>query len=128
MEIRQALALAQQQISLQLTRHCHCHGHRRADRQCVQSKLSKKAPYSQYSDLESEGVKVIFGSPEDKAALPDGKFDYIYDNNAKALEVNQGLIDLAKVIPPPPACPCAGRHSMPSDIEALLRSSWQRQQ
>ena len=62
-----------------------------------QSKLSKKAPYSQYSSLESEGVKVVFGNPEDKSALPEGKFDFIYDNNAKALEVNQGLIDLAKV-------------------------------
>ena len=78
----------------------------------MQSKLSKKAPYSQYSDLESEGVKVIFGSPEDKAALPDGKFDYIYDNNAKALEVNQGLIDLAKVSTRLHACPDVGKVSM----------------
>ena len=71
---------------------------RGSDRQRPQAKLSKKGPYSQYAGLESEGVRVVFGNPEDRAALPTDKFDVIYDNNAKKLEVNQGLIDLAKVL------------------------------
>lgn len=64
----------------------------------MQAKLTKKGPYAQYKELEAEGVKVIFGSPEDTSALPGDKFDVIYDNNAKDLKVNQGLIDLAKVL------------------------------
>ena len=72
----------------------------------AQAKLSKKGPYAQYSQLESEGVKVVFGNPEDKAALPSEKFDVIYDNNAKKLEVNQVLIDLAKVRMRSERCAC----------------------
>ena len=46
-------------------------------------KVSKKAPYSKYADLEKAGVKVAWGSPADPATWPQGKFDVVYDNNGK---------------------------------------------
>ncbi len=49
----------------------------------AQDKLRKKAPASQYAQLEAQGVKVHFGNPTDPAALPKGPFDYVYDNNGK---------------------------------------------
>lgn len=59
-----------------------------------QSKLEKKAPFNQYSNL---GVKVLWGNPtEPAAALGDfdsSSFDIVYDNNGKDLEACKPLID-----------------------------------
>ena len=63
----------------------------------VQEKTTKKGPYTQYGALESEGVSITWGDPADPAALPDGPFDVVYDNNGKTLDVCQPAIDAFKV-------------------------------
>ncbi len=60
-----------------------------------QDKLSKKAPFSQYSSLG--GAEVVWGSPTDPATYPKGSFDVVYDNNGKDLETCKPLIDHFKV-------------------------------
>lgn len=61
-----------------------------------QSKLSIKAPFSQYEKL---GVEVMWGNPtQPGATLGDkaGSFDIVYDNNGKDLEACKPLIDFFK--------------------------------
>lgn len=57
----------------------------------------KKAPFSQYADLEAQGATVVWGNPADASAIPDEAFDVVYDNNGKDLEACQPLIDRFKV-------------------------------
>ncbi|KAK9813920.1 hypothetical protein WJX73_004793 [Symbiochloris irregularis] len=61
-----------------------------------QGKLSGKAPYSQYQALEKDGAKIIFGDVSDASQAPVDEADVVYDNNAKALDVNKSLIDAVK--------------------------------
>lgn len=61
-----------------------------------QEKTTKKAPYNQYSALESEGVSITWGNPADASALPEGPFDVVYENNGKTLDVCQPAIDAFK--------------------------------
>lgn len=63
----------------------------------TQAKQRTKAPFSEYASLEKAGVTVAWGNPADKAAIPAGPFDVIYDNNGKDLEACQPLIDAFKV-------------------------------
>jgi nucleoside-diphosphate-sugar epimerase len=59
-----------------------------------QSKLSSKAPFSQYSSVR--GLKVHWGSPTDYNSYPEGPFDVVYDNNGKDMDSCKMLIDAAK--------------------------------
>lgn len=61
-----------------------------------ESKQRAKAPFSEYADLESKGVKVVWGNPADPAAIPAGPFDAVYDNNGKDTDACQPLIDAFK--------------------------------
>lgn len=61
----------------------------------VQSKLVKKAPFNQYSNVP--GLKVAFGSPTEPSTYPEGSFDVVYDNNGKDLDSCKPLIDATKV-------------------------------
>ncbi len=61
-----------------------------------QEKVTKKGPYTQYGALEAEGVNITWGDPADAAALPEGPFDVVYDNNGKTLDVCQPAIDAFK--------------------------------
>lgn len=63
----------------------------------MQEKTTKKAPYSQYSDLEKEGAKIVWGDPANESDFPSGSFDVVYDNNGKSLESCQPLINKFKV-------------------------------
>lgn len=65
----------------------------------LQAKVSKKAPFSQYGSLESQGVAVRWGDPADSSTIPQGDFDVVYDNNGKTLEACKPLIDNFKVRP-----------------------------
>jgi len=60
------------------------------------AKSESKAPYSQYGDLESQGVSITWGDPIDPAALPEGPFHVVYDNNGKTLDVCKPAIDAFK--------------------------------
>jgi hypothetical protein len=60
---------------------------------CVQEKLASKPPFSQYGELEKQGVQVTWGNPVDPKTFPQGKFDVVYDNNGKDLETCKPLID-----------------------------------
>ena len=62
-----------------------------------QAKLTGKAPYSQYKELEQEGVNILFGDAGDLSQIPVDEAEIVYDNNAKALDVNKALIDAVKV-------------------------------
>mmetsp|Transcript_1971 Transcript_1971/g.4448 ORF Transcript_1971/g.4448 Transcript_1971/m.4448 type:complete len:360 (+) Transcript_1971:37-1116(+) len=57
------------------------------------TKLSSKAPFSQYSQLERQGATVTWGSPTDPSTWPKGDFEVVYDNNGKDLESCKPLID-----------------------------------
>eukprot|EP00877_Chromochloris_zofingiensis_P002016 jgi/Chrzof1/11815/Cz06g11010.t1 len=59
-----------------------------------QSKLVKKAPFNQYSNVP--GLKVAFGSPTEPSTYPEGSFDVVYDNNGKDLDSCKPLIDATK--------------------------------
>eukprot|EP00983_Pelagomonas_calceolata_P089895 1157357-Pelagomonas_calceolata.AAC.5 len=59
----------------------------------LQTKLSSKAPFSQYSQLERQGATVTWGSPTDPSTWPKGDFEVVYDNNGKDLESCKPLID-----------------------------------
>lgn len=61
----------------------------------LQSKLTGKAPFSQYANVP--GLNVVWGNPADAAAIPSGGFDVVYDNNGKDMEACQPLIDHFKV-------------------------------
>lgn len=63
----------------------------------MQAKVSKKAPYSQYSDLEKEGATIVWGDPTSESDFPSDSFDVVYDNNGKSLETCQPLINKFKV-------------------------------
>ena len=65
--------------------------------QVLQGKVSKKAPYSQYSDLEKEGVTIVWGDPTSESDFPSDSFDIVYDNNGKSLDTCQPLINKFKV-------------------------------
>ena len=56
-----------------------------------QEKLQSKAPFSQYSALP--GAKIVYGSPTDPSAYPEGNFDIVYDNNGKDMDACKPLID-----------------------------------
>jgi hypothetical protein len=71
------------------------HRHQPTNQTHPKAKLSAKAPFSQYASLK--GVKVQWGNPADAAALPDGPFDIVYDNNGKDLDSCKALIDKSKV-------------------------------
>jgi hypothetical protein len=61
----------------------------------LQDKLTTKAPFKQYASLP--GLKVVWGSPTDYSAYPEGPFDVVYDNNGKDLDSCKPLIDASKV-------------------------------
>jgi hypothetical protein len=61
----------------------------------LQSKLTAKAPFKEYSNVR--GLKVHWGSPVDYSTYPEGPFDVVYDNNGKDLDSCKPLIDAAKV-------------------------------
>lgn len=54
------------------------------------SKLSSKAPFSEYG---STGAEVVWGSPTDPSTYPQGDFDIVYDNNGKDMDACKPLID-----------------------------------
>lgn len=63
----------------------------------LQEKLLKKTPFSKYSELERQGLQVVWGNPADPSTYPRGSFDVVYDNNGKDLESCKPLIDTFKV-------------------------------
>lgn len=65
--------------------------------QNMQSKLSKKAPFYKYNELESKGATIVWGDPTKPSTYPRGSFDVVYDNNGKDLASCQPLIDHFKV-------------------------------
>eukprot|EP00884_Botryococcus_braunii_P000837 jgi/Botrbrau1/10754/Bobra.180_2s0019.1 len=62
-----------------------------------EEKLSKKAPFSQYSKLANKGLQVVYGDPTNPRSYPAGSFDVVYDNNGKDLDTCKTLIDAYKV-------------------------------
>ncbi len=63
----------------------------------MQSKLTKKAPFYKYNELESKGATIVWGDPTKPSTYPRGNFDVVYDNNGKDLASCQPLIDHFKV-------------------------------
>jgi hypothetical protein len=63
----------------------------------LQAKLSKKAPFSQYSSVK--GLKVFYGDPADLSTYPEPDFDVVYDNNGKDLAACGPIIDACAVRP-----------------------------
>lgn len=59
--------------------------------------MIKKDPFSQYQALKDQGVQIIFGDASDPAQIPIDAAEIVYDNNAKALDVNKGVINALKV-------------------------------
>lgn len=59
-----------------------------------QSKLSAKAPFSQYASLS--GAQVVWANPADPSTYPQGEFDIVYDNNGKDMDNCKPLIDTFK--------------------------------
>lgn len=54
---------------------------------------ARKAPFSEYGRLEREGAQIVWGDPTDPYTYPEGRFDVVYDNNGKKLDVCKPLID-----------------------------------
>lgn len=69
----------------------------------LKDSASKKDPFKQYSDLEQQGAKIVWGDPSDTNSIPEGPFEIVYDNNGKSLETCQPLIDKFKVGKPVPS-------------------------
>ena len=59
--------------------------------------MSKKAPFSKYSELAREGATIAWGDPSKPSTYPRGTFDVVYDNNGKDMESCQPMIDHFKV-------------------------------
>ncbi|GIL71894.1 hypothetical protein Vretimale_649 [Volvox reticuliferus] len=58
-----------------------------------ESKLTKKTPFSKYSELVREGATIAWGDPTKPSTYPRGSFDVVYDNNGKDLTSCQPMID-----------------------------------
>lgn len=58
-----------------------------------EAKISKKAPFNQYPELQKAGAKVVFGDPTKPYTYPREKFDVVIDNNGKDLDSCKPLID-----------------------------------
>lgn len=92
----------------------------------LQAKLSKKAPFSEYSSLPWQ-VEVVWGNPKDPSTYPQGSFDAVFDNNGKDLATCRPLIDHFQVGHGGvcPALPCmAWQHCSPHN--ALMASGGAR--
>ncbi|KXZ47050.1 hypothetical protein GPECTOR_38g287 [Gonium pectorale] len=58
-----------------------------------ESKLTKKTPFSKYSELVRDGATIAWGDPTKPSTYPRGSFSVVYDNNGKDMASCQPMID-----------------------------------